>query len=44
MLAINSNPVEKGNTNVKQAEAEESKKPTTVIDFGSTSDVKINQS
>lgn len=44
MLAINSNPEVSGDMNVKQVEGEETKKPTTVIDFGSTSDVKINQS
>lgn len=44
MLAINSKPEVSKDMNVKQAEGEETKKPTTVIDFGSTSDVKINQS
>lgn len=44
MLAINSNPEVSGDMNVKQVEGEKTKKPTTVIDFGSTSDVKINQS
>ena len=44
MLAINSNHELGGDMNVKQAGGEETKKPTTVIDFGSTSDVKINQS
>lgn len=44
MLAINSNPEVSGDMNVKQVEGEEAKRPTSVIDFGSTSDVKINQS
>ena len=45
ILAINSsNNVVSGDMNVKPVAGEEAKKPTTVIDFGSTNDVKINQS
>ena len=44
MLAINSNNGVSGNMDVNQVEDDKDKKLTTVIDFGSTSDVKINQS
>jgi len=44
ILAINSSNPVNPDMNVKQPEDREEKKPTPVIDFGSTSDVKIHQS